>query len=101
MFRKRKRGMPFTDRPLPDDFEVSSIAPRKPGKRLFGPDNPGIKPKGAVAKITRDLKAGILSGAAMHGADGEGLGGLEGYLQMCASKYPKHYMHLLGKLLPH
>lgn len=93
--------MPFTDRPLPDDFEVPPIAPRKPGKRLFGPDNPGVKPKGAIAKITKDLKEGILQGAIAHGANGGGENGLQGYLQMCATKYPKHYMHLLGKLLPH
>ena len=96
-FEKRKRGMPFTDRPLPDDFQVSSIAPRKPGKRLFGPDNPGGKPKGTVAKITRDLKEGILQSAIAHGANGGGENGLQGYLQMCATKYPKHYMHLLGQ----
>jgi hypothetical protein len=58
------------------------------------------RPVGAVAKITKDLKAGILNGAIAHGADGEGLGGLDGYLQMCATKYPKHYMQLLAKLLP-
>jgi hypothetical protein len=97
---KGNRGMPYVDRPLPDDFEVPAIAPRK--KHLFGPDRPSPgKPKGVVAKITRNLKEGIINGAAEHGFDGEGKGGLDGYLQMCATKYPKHYMLLLARLLPH
>ena len=56
--------MPFTDRPLPADFEVPAIAPRKPGKYLFGPNRPSPgKAKGAVAKITRDIKNGIVEAA--------------------------------------
>src|SRR6476646_4670678 len=90
--------MPFgiPDIPIPADFEVSAIAtPRR--KPKFMP--PG-KPKGAVAKVTRDVKQGILNGAISHGFDGEGLGGLDGYFAMCAARYPKHYMSLLGKLMP-
>jgi hypothetical protein len=88
--------MPYVDHPLPEDFYVSVIAPPKHKVKY----DPPTKQKGAVAKLTRDVKAGILNGAIAHGADGEGLGGLDGYFFMCASKYPKHYMHLLGKLMP-
>lgn len=84
--------MPYIDRPLPADFEVPAIAPLR--------HKPPRKRKGQVAKVTRDLKQGILNGAIAHGYDGEGEGGLDGYLAMCAEKYPKHYMNLLGKLVP-
>lgn len=83
------------DRPLPTDFAVPAIAPPK-RKPKFIPN----KPKYAVAKITRGLKQGILDGAAAHGFDGEGQGELEGYFQMCAAKYPKHYLALIGKIVP-
>jgi hypothetical protein len=56
--------------------------------------------KGVHNKITRDIKEGIIDGAVAHGQDGKGKGGLRGYLTMCATKYPKQYMYLLGKLLP-
>jgi hypothetical protein len=88
--------------PMPSKFEVSAIVDRNRGKILFGRDKPPIgRQKGNVAKVTRDLKAGIINGAIAHGADGEGLNGLDGYLQMCATRYPKQYMQLLGKLMPH
>lgn len=89
---------------MPDGgFELPRLRPEPPAPRpkrtLPAGMTPGGNP-GAVNRITRDLKAGILNGAIAHGADGEGLGGLDGYLQMCAARFPKHYMHLLGKLLP-
>jgi hypothetical protein len=61
--------------------------------------NPG-RAKGVHNKLTRDIKEGILDGAVAHGLDGKGKGGLQGYLTMCAAKYPKNYMYLLAKLLP-
>lgn len=69
----------------------------------YGPNNqpPGRgRKRGAINKITTDLKHGILKGAANCGYDGEGLGGVEGFLAMCAQRYPKHYLALLGKMLP-
>ena len=87
--------MPFPDRPLPADFEIAAIAPPK-RKPKFMPS----KPKGATDLIGRDLKHRILNGAAEHGYDGEGAGGLDGYLRMCAERYPKAYLHLVGKLVP-
>ena len=95
--------MPFgVDRPLPADFEVRSLReppPPKP-KKSFPPGVKFGREAGIVNKVTRDLKVGILNGAIAHGADGSGEGGLEGYLFMCATKYPKHYLALLGKLVP-
>jgi hypothetical protein len=49
---------------------------------------------------SRDLKDAILHGAVAHGSDGKGKNGLNGYLEFLASKYPKNYSYLLGKLLP-
>ena len=46
------------------------------------------------------MKAGILGGAASCGYDGEGLNGVDGFLLMCAQRYPKHYLAPLGKMLP-
>jgi UDP-apiose/xylose synthase len=55
---------------------------------------------GVPNKLTKDLKTGIIDGAAAHGADGQGKDGLGGYLSMCATRFPKAYMQLLGKLVP-
>jgi hypothetical protein len=84
--------------PTPENFELPVINPRK-----VGPGQPpkGGRKRGVLNAITRDLKAGILNGAIEHGSDGEGTGGLNGYLQMCAGRHPKAYMALLGRLLPH
>jgi hypothetical protein len=87
--------MPVEDRPLPDDFNVQPIVPHKAKPK------PPRKLPGAVAKVTRSLKEGILNGAALCGYDGAGLGGVDGFLLMCAQRHPKHYMQLLGKLVPH
>jgi hypothetical protein len=46
----------YVDRPLPSDFEVPAIVPRKVKVMPR-------KPKGAIAKITRDLKEGIIEAA--------------------------------------
>jgi hypothetical protein len=89
--------------PTPANFELPVInpKPRKPG--TFGRGNPppsnGRRP-GQVNKITADLKQGILRGAANCGYDGAGLGGVDGFLLMCAQRHPKHYLALLGKMLP-
>ncbi|BBB99001.1 hypothetical protein [Bradyrhizobium elkanii] len=57
--------------------------------------------KGVLNKVTRDIKNGIIEGAIQHGYDGKGKGGLDGYLRMCATKYPKQYMRLLARVLPY
>ena len=87
---------------MPITIELTAIAtPKKRGLRPYGPDNPPpVKQRGQIAKITKSLKLGILDGAAAWGADGEGEGGLHGYLTMAAGKYPKQYLQLIGKVLP-
>ena len=94
--------MPFgVDRPLPDDFEVAPIV-KRPGKHLFGPGHMGPrKQKGQVAKITRDIKNGIVTAAENLGrVDLGGDGGLVGYLEYVGLYHPKAFCHLLGKLMP-
>jgi hypothetical protein len=91
---------PFADRELPADFEISPIAPRKYG-RPFGPDNPSPgKPKGCIPKITRDLKEGIVEAAERVGSDGQGTGGLTGFLEDLARHHKRAFASLLVKLLP-
>ena len=45
--------MPFEDHPLPAAFHVEPIVPRKPGR---GGNHPPRKKKGAINKLTRDVK---------------------------------------------
>jgi hypothetical protein len=52
-------------------------------------------------RVTRDLKQVILNAAARVGFDGNGKGGIEGYLMWAARKEPKSFMTLLGRALPH
>jgi hypothetical protein len=56
---------------------------------------------GAKAKIPQDLKQAIVDAASAYGADGYGEGGLTGYCYHLASKHPKAFSSLLGKLLPY
>jgi hypothetical protein len=86
--------MPFQDRPLPANFEVSAIIQHKTKR------TPPRKPKGAIAKITRDLKEGIIDAAVIVGSDGEGTGGLTGFLVDLALHHKKAYAGLLAKVLP-
>jgi hypothetical protein len=61
---------------------------------------PPGKPKGAVAKITRDIKNGVLTAAENLGSDGNGTGGFIGYCEYLGRFHPKAFAHLLGKMLP-
>ena len=84
--------------PPTDDLDPP---PKKDGR--FQPGHvPAVhRKKGTQNKITQDLRKGIVEGAAEHGEDGKGKGGLVGYLEFCARKHPKAYLGLLGKLLPY
>ena len=81
---------------LPADFEL----PKLRDKRLDNLTYHEGRTPGAINRITKDLKTGILNGAIAHGADGRGKDGLDGYLCMCAARYPKHYLQVLAKLPP-
>jgi hypothetical protein len=77
--------------------EQLPVGSKKPG--TFQPGNQTGRKKG-VAKIAKDVKEGIIHGAASYGRDGTGAGGMPGYFEMCAALYPKEYMSLLRALLP-
>lgn len=66
------------------------------------PFKPGHVPAAGagVNRVTRDLKIGIVDAAINLGRDGNGDGGLTGYLEFLASKHPKAFSGLLAKLLP-
>jgi len=83
---------------------VSSNEP--PVENPFPPETPiATSPARTVQAmrgswLSRDIKEAIISGAARHGSDGQGTGGMPGYLEMCAKDYPKEYMGLLARLVP-
>lgn len=83
--------------PTPDSLELPVINPRprrNPRAESIG------RSMGTVNRITRDLKSGIVDAAAAHGSDGQGTGGLTGYLYWLAGQHPRSFSGLLGKLLP-
>lgn len=84
--------MPWDSIELPADFNPPRIGPNR--------IPPGPKQPGTINRITRDLKRGIVDAAAAYGSDGNGAGGLTGYLFHLADKHPKAFASLLGKLLP-
>ena len=91
--------MPYVDRPLPADFEVPVIHQKPHDRRLENLRHDG-RIRGVQNKIGRDLKNGIIDAAIAHGADGEGEGGLGGYLFLLAAEHKKTFGGLLMKLLP-
>src|SRR3954451_16549757 len=87
---------------LPPDFDIPPINPVRPKSSRFQRGNRlGGRKRRSVNKISKSLKEGILAGAASFGSDAEGRDGLAGYLAYCAANFPRQYMMLLGKLLPH
>ncbi|BAL07772.1 MULTISPECIES: hypothetical protein [Bradyrhizobium] len=89
--------------PLPRDLTLPNLRQPKPeahGTRNLTRAGHG-RPKGAASKITRDLKAGIIEAAVNHGRDGNGEGGLVGYLEHLAADHKKCFAGLLQKLLPY
>lgn len=86
---------------------MSTTAPKKPrdaaGKFAKGQPAPprGVhRKRGAINKITSDIKAGIISGFARHGSNGEGEGGFAGYCYFLARRHPRAAARLIEKLLP-
>jgi hypothetical protein len=60
----------------------------------------GGREKGKPNKITTALKEVIMMAGANVGYDGQGSGGLEGYLTRLALRDPATYAGLLGKVIP-
>jgi len=58
------------------------------------------RPPGARNKTTTALREAILLAAETTGYDGEGTGGLQGYLRRLAEREPRSFSGLLGKVLP-
>lgn len=58
------------------------------------------RPKGSQNRTTAALKDAILLAGAAVGADKEGAGGLQGYLETVAKEDQKAFCGLLGKVLP-
>lgn len=86
--------------PTPASFELPRLR-EKPHDRRLDNLRPGLgRVRGVQNKICRDLKVGLLDAAIAHGADGQGAGGLQGYLFMLAAEHKKTFAHLLAKLLP-
>lgn len=55
---------------------------------------------GSPNKVPGILKAAIMKAAEDVGEDGDGFGGLDGYLRDVAKKDKKSFTALLGKILP-
>src|SRR5580765_2762056 len=90
---------------LPADLELPVLQPRVVRKpHGFSSENQPFgkrgRKKGSISKITSDIKQGVLRGAHNCGYDGQGLGGVDGFLLACAQRYPKSYLQLLGRMLP-
>ncbi len=76
-----------------------SLPERPKRDHRFQPGNALATARGPN-KITTDLKQGIVGAAAELGEDGRGKNGLQGYLKFLASKYPKQFSSLLGRVIP-
>ncbi|MGM4958105.1 hypothetical protein [Bradyrhizobium sp. 604_D8_N2_3] len=84
--------------PTPDSFQLDPINPKA---QKIGPGHPPpSRRRGVANKLTRDLKKGIVDAAANVGRDGNGEGGLTGFLEDLALHHKKAFAGLLGKVLP-
>lgn len=89
--------------PLHQPFDLPNL--RKPAisgkaKRLQNLKPGQGKPKGAVARISRDLREGLIDSAVQYGSNGRGEGGLVGFFLHLARNFPRTHASLLCKLLP-
>lgn len=72
----------------------------KIGKKTRAPNRGGGRPKGVKNKTTIALKEAILLAAEQTGQDGQGKGGLAGFLKHMIATDLKAFASLLGKLIP-
>ena len=70
---------------------------RQRGRFVKGHQRP---PPGPAMAIVRDLRRGIIEPAIRHGADGQGRGGLRGYLTFLAGEHPAAFARLLRRVVP-
>ena len=87
---------------LPGSFELPALRPKKPG--TFGSassERPSRgSPSGIPNRTTRELRAAIIDAAALHGSDGNGSGGVTGFLFHLAANHPRSFSALIAKMLP-
>ena len=58
------------------------------------------RPLGALNLFTREIKEAAVNAATRYGADGHGLGGLEGFFFRCCDLHPTIMVSLLGRICP-
>ena len=58
------------------------------------------RPVGANGKINKMIREAVLEAAENVGSDGNGEGGMVGYLQQRAQDQPQAFMGLLGRAMP-
>ena len=92
--------MTFVDRPLPETLELTPLREPKPRDERWKNLTRDGRTRGATNKITRDLKEGITTAAENIGRDGNGEGGLVGYLEDLALYHKRAFASLLVKVLP-
>lgn len=86
----RKDGQP--------DKRIGSGAPPHAFKKGWKP--PYRRKKGTPNRVTVVLKECVLLAAQAVGSDGQGSGGLQGYLEVIAMQEPKSFVALLGRIIP-
>jgi hypothetical protein len=79
----------------------ASIAPRTRGfsKTNQPRRNPG-RPPGVKNLFTREIKEAAVNAATRYGADGHGLGGLEGFFFRCCDMHAPIMVSLLARICP-
>jgi hypothetical protein len=60
----------------------------------------GGRQKGTPNKLTKTIREAVLLAASNVGSDGQGDGGLVGYLTMVATTAPQCFVPLLGRCIP-
>ena len=83
---------------LPPDLKLPVLQKKNRGHENLRPGMGRLK--GSVNRVSRDLKNGLIDAAIALGADGEGAGGLQGYLMYLGRSHPKAFAALLGKTIP-
>jgi hypothetical protein len=68
--------------------------------KAFQPKNRGGRKPGVPNFITREVKEAIIDACNRHGVDGQGTGGLQGYMFKLCAEQPGAMAGLLGRIMP-
>jgi hypothetical protein len=85
---------------LPTYEQTSDVDPITGEPDPPRPHGVGGSRKGRPNKITKLVREAIVEAAALVGEDGDGRGGLVGYLKLLAVTEPRAMAALLGRILP-